>query len=81
MVVPTPTLIGAIGVALLLFAFFASIKRILPVPSAAYFALNALGAALACASSYLIGFFPFVVLEGVWAIVALWELLRTVVKR
>jgi hypothetical protein len=35
-----------------------------------YTALNFVGAALAGYSSRLIGFMPFVVLEGVWALVA-----------
>jgi hypothetical protein len=38
--------------------------------SNAYLALNLVGANLACASSSLIDFLPFVVLEGTWAIVA-----------
>jgi hypothetical protein len=36
-----------------------------------------LGAALACYSSYLIDFLPFVVLEGVWAIAAAVALARS----
>jgi hypothetical protein len=38
---------------------------------------NFLGASLACYSSYLVAFMPFVVLEGVWAAVALVALVRT----
>ena len=81
MLVPLPSLIGSIGVALLLLAFFASIRGFLSTSSRTYFALNAAGAALACLSSYLIGFLPFVILEGVWTIVALWELLRAPGRR
>ena len=44
--------------------------------SNAYLALNLVGASLACASSYLIDFLPFVLLEGTWAIVAGVALMR-----
>jgi len=42
----------------------------------AYTLLNLLGAGLACYSSYLIDFLPFVVLEGVWALAAAFALGR-----
>jgi hypothetical protein len=35
-----------------------------------------LGGALACASAWMIGFLPFVILEGTWAVFALVALLR-----
>ena len=44
--------------------------------SYAYAFLNLIGAALACYSSYLIDFMPFVVLEGAWALVAAGALLK-----
>jgi hypothetical protein len=72
------TLIGSIGVALLLAAFLANLLGRLPSDSRLYSWLNFVGAALACYSSYLIGFMPFVVLEGVWALVALTALARGV---
>lgn len=81
MLVPLPSLIGSIGVALLLLAFFASIQGFLGTSSRTYFALNATGAVLACFSSCLIGFLPFAILEGVWTIVALRELLRAPGRR
>ena len=48
---------------------------------AAYMLLNLVGAALACYSSYLVRFMPFVLLEGVWAIVAAAGLVRAVAAR
>jgi len=65
-----PEAIGFVGVALLLAAFFLNLFRLLKAESNAYLALNLVGAALACASSYLIDFLPFVLLEGTWAVVA-----------
>ncbi|MBW2291122.1 MAG: hypothetical protein JRG89_03445 [Deltaproteobacteria bacterium] len=47
--------------------------------SRAYFALNAVGAAVAAYASWGIGFMPFVVLEGTWSAVALVSLARVVV--
>ena len=65
-----PEAIGFVGVTLLLIAFFLNLFRLLKAESNAYLALNLVGASLACASSYLIDFLPFVLLEGTWAIVA-----------
>lgn len=70
------TLIGTTGVVLLLLAFFLNLTRRLPSDHTAYLGLNFIGAALACYSSYLIAFMPFVVLEGTWAIVAAAGLIR-----
>ena len=41
-----------------------------------YQLLNLVGAVLACIASYLIGFWPFVVLESVWTLVAALALVR-----
>ena len=69
-------LIGTIGVALLLAAFLLNLIKRMSADGYAYSALNLLGAGLACYSSYLIDFLPFVVLEGVWAIAAAFALSR-----
>jgi hypothetical protein len=75
----TATIVGFAGVALLLIAFLLNLARVLRADGYAYTALNFVGAALACYSSYLIGFVPFVVLEGVWAVVAAGALVRKAV--
>ena len=71
-----PEAVGFVGVTLLLIAFFLNLFRLLKAESNAYLALNLVGASLACASSYLIDFLPFVLLEGTWAIVAGVALMR-----
>jgi hypothetical protein len=64
-------MIGSAGVALLLLAFFLNLLKCMRVDGWVYLGLNLVGAGLACYSSYLIRFMPFVVLEGTWAGVAL----------
>ena len=64
------TWIGFLGVAFLLIAFLLNLLRLLRADAHLYMSLNLVGAALACYSSYLIDFVPFVILDGVWAIVA-----------
>jgi hypothetical protein len=64
------TIVGSAGVALLLLAFFLNLFRYLRADGALYLVLNLVGAALACISSYLIDFMPFVLLEGTWSVVA-----------
>jgi len=70
------TVIGSIGVALLLVAFVLNLLHLLRADGFAYSVLNLVGAALACYSSWLIDFMPFVVLEGVWAAAAAYALVR-----
>lgn len=70
-------LIGINGVAILLIAFFLNLLGWLKMDSRLYLILNFIGAALACAASLIINYLPFVVLEGVWSLVALISLLRT----
>ena len=63
-------MIGSAGVTLLLVAFFLNLVKVLRSDGWLYLAMNLTGASLACYSSYLIRFMPFVVLEGTWAGVA-----------
>lgn len=68
--------LGSLGVGLLLLAFALNLLGRLSRRSRLYTGLNALGAGMACAAAVLIGFYPFVVLEGTWALVAAAALLR-----
>ena len=68
--------LGAAGVSLILVAFLANLAGRLAGHSPLYQSLNAIGAALACISSLLIGFWPFVVLEGTWCLAAVLALLN-----
>lgn len=63
--------IGTLGVSVLLIAFALNLLKKLEANSKMYLFMNVLGGALACLSSLMIQFWPFVVLEGVWAISSL----------
>jgi len=69
------SLIGAVGVCLLLIAFFLNLFRYLPSESKPYILLNICGAGISCYASVLIHYLPFVILEATWAGVALAALL------
>lgn len=68
--------LGSAGVSLLLIAYLLQIRNILSKESLLYIMLNLTGAVLACLSSFLIRFYPFVVLEAVWAIVSVLPLFQ-----
>jgi hypothetical protein len=68
--------IGAVGVTLILLAYFCSTFRLLSAHSRLFFLLNTVGAGLSCFASYLIAYWPFVILEGTWTLVSLVGLLR-----
>jgi hypothetical protein len=74
------TVIGSVGVALLLVAFFFNLIKRLAQDGVPYALLNLVGAGLSCYASWLIGFIPFVVLEGTWAIVAAVALVRLLTR-
>jgi len=70
------SVIGSIGVILLLLAFFLNLFKYISQDSQVYVLLNVLGAGLSCYASFLIRYTPFVVLEAVWCLVALLALFR-----
>lgn len=72
--------IGTMGVGLILLAYFTSTFNIIGSKSKLFFILNAIGAGLACYASYLIGYWPFVILEGTWVLVSLVGMLKQLKK-
>jgi hypothetical protein len=74
------TMVGSLGVAILLIAFLLNLAKLLPQDGWLYLAMNVVGAALAAYSSYLIGFVPFVVLEGTWTVVTAVAIVRKVTR-
>lgn len=71
---------ATVGVTLLLIAFALNLSKKLNAESRTYLLLNVLGAGLAGVSSYLIGFWPFVVLESVWTLASLLPLLKSLTR-
>ena len=65
------TIIGSVGVTMLLLAFLANLVGWLEARSKLYQGLNVAGAGLAAYASYGIGFVPFVVRESTWCAVAI----------
>ena len=64
-------LIGFLGVAILLIAFFLNIANFFSKDHIAYIGMNFIGAGIACMASVLINYWPFIILEGAWALVSL----------
>lgn len=69
-------IIGTLGVGLILLAYFCQTFGWLNSKSKIFFLLNIVGAGLACYASWLISYWPFVVLEGVWFLVSVFGLLK-----
>jgi len=69
-------IIGTVGVGLILLAYFCSIFGWIDGKGQLFFLLNMAGAGLACYASWLIGYWPFVVLEGTWLLVSLIGLIK-----
>jgi hypothetical protein len=70
-------LIGVIGVGMILLAYFCSVFRFITTNGKLFFLMNVIGAALACYASVLIDYWPFVVLEGMWTLVSIFGLIKT----
>lgn len=76
----TTDFIGTIGVSLILIAYFLNIFSLIKKDGFLFYILNILGGAIACFSSYLIKFWPFVVLEGTWSVISIIALLKSIKK-
>ena len=69
-------IIASIGVIILLIAFLLNLYKKLPADSKTYSLMNFIGAGICCYASYMISFYPFVILESIWAFVALISLFK-----
>jgi hypothetical protein len=69
--------LGSFGVGILLIAFVLNLLKIIRTDGLTYGLLNFAGAAIACYASFLIPYFPFVILEGVWTILSLVAVIKT----
>ena len=62
--------VATIGVSLLLLAYLLDITDKIADDSPWFFGLNMVGAGMASGAAWMIPFWPFVVLEGVWCLVS-----------
>jgi hypothetical protein len=69
-------IIGTVGVSLILLAYFFVVIGRLNSKSYTFYLLNIAGAGLACYASWLIHYWPFVVLEATWTLVSIYGLMR-----
>ena len=76
----SPTVIGSIGVGLLLLAFVLNLLRVVSERSRAYLLMNFVGAGLACWYAWDGRIIPFVILEAVWGLTALARMFATPTK-
>ncbi|MFI5124725.1 MAG: hypothetical protein ACHQDF_05320 [Chitinophagales bacterium] len=72
--------LGSYGVSILLIAFVLNLLKIIRTDSIIYGLLNFAGAGIACYASYLIPYFPFVILEGLWTILSLVAVVKTIIR-
>lgn len=64
-------IIGAVGVGLILLAYFLNTFNLIANEGKFFFLINIIGAGIACYASWLIHYWPFVILEGIWTIISL----------
>jgi hypothetical protein len=70
-------IIGTIGVGLILLAYLLNTAKLMPQDGKLFYVLNAVGAALACYASFLINYWPFVILEATWTMVSIYGLMKS----
>jgi len=68
--------IGFVGVFQILLAYVLHIFGKLEKKDLTFILLNLVGAGLACLASILMQYMPFIILEGVWALVSLTALIK-----
>jgi hypothetical protein len=66
--------IGFLGVFQILLAYVLNVTGKVTHKSLLFIILNFIGASMACLASILLNYWPFIILEGVWALVSLYSL-------
>jgi hypothetical protein len=69
-------IIGSAGVGLILLAYCGNTFSLIKGEGKVFFALNIIGAGLACYASLLINYWPFVILESIWTLVSIIGLIK-----
>lgn len=73
-------IIGFSGVFLLLLAFFLNLTSLVRKDAYWYLYLNLAGSSLACLASVFLHYLPFIILEGVWALVSVYALVKLMIN-
>jgi hypothetical protein len=68
--------IGIIGVAMLLLAYFLNLFDMIKKNGHLYVWMNFAGAGLSCFASVLLNYIPFILLEGIWSVVSAVAIIR-----
>jgi hypothetical protein len=68
--------IGFIGVFQILLAYMLNVMGKIHHKELSFILLNLIGAGMACLSSILLKYLPFIILEGVWTLISLVSLLK-----
>jgi hypothetical protein len=68
--------IGAIGVGILLLAYWLNINKQISETTIGYSLLNIVGAGLACLASVLLRYWPFILLEAAWMMASIFSLYK-----
>lgn len=68
--------LGFVGVFQILLAYFLNVTGKVTNNSLVFILLNLIGATMACIASLLLDYLPFIILEGIWALIALYSLIK-----
>jgi hypothetical protein len=68
--------IGFIGVFQILLAYILNVLGKIKSKDLTFILLNLIGASMACMASILMKYVPFIILEGVWALVSILSLIK-----
>lgn len=68
--------IGFLGVFQILLAYFLNVIGKISNKHISFILLNLVGASMACLASILLNYWPFILLEAVWALVSLYALYK-----
>ena len=68
--------LGFVGVFLILLAYILNVTNKITSKSLIFIILNLVGASIACLASILLNYIPFVILEGIWALISLISLIN-----
>ena len=68
--------IGTLGVFQILLAYFLNVTGKISNNDLSFILLNLIGATMACLASILLNYWPFIILETIWALVSIYSLIK-----